>query len=482
MGSTAAQMEITQAPGDTGREVSGMSPRIALVTPYDGGNLGDAAIQDAMILNLRRRIPGARFFGITLNCDNFVRQHGEGAFPLMAASMPVSNEPGTGLVKQQSGAAGSQPKTGNPGVAVRASSIRRALRRVPGLVPFLKRSAARMTTTRRELHHCIEGYRFLRGKDLLIISGGGQLDDEYGGAWYLPFAICKWILLARLARVPCAMASVGAGMLRTSTSRGLISLALRMCTYRSYRETRSRAFAASILSRAKNDLVVPDLAFSLPESELPAPLGTIRAMARGRPVIALSPMAYVKPVYWPKSDHALYERYVRQLALALSSLCRRGCFLVVACSSMGDDESVIPDLLAHLGEEMRGDFDGQIYFPAIKTWRSFVAVLRDTDYLIATRLHATILGFVSQTPAVAISYDPKVDWVMEDLHQTDYLLHFDKFTAEDLLRVFDRIKVRRDAVVEQIASYRKGIFASPDSARQYDFLAGLALRHHQCHP
>ena len=53
----------------------------------------------------------------------------------------------------------------------------------------------------------------LRTQDLLIISGGGQLDEEYGGAWRLPFAICKWVLLARLARVPCAMASVGAGMI-----------------------------------------------------------------------------------------------------------------------------------------------------------------------------------------------------------------------------------------------------------------------------
>ncbi len=255
-----------------------------------------------------------------------------------------------------------------------------------------------------------------------------------------------------------------------------------MSSYRSYRESRSRAFAANLLPRAKNDLVVPDLAFSLPESELPSPLGTIRAMARGRTVVALSPMAYVKPVYWPKSDHALYERYVRQMALALSSLCLRGCFLVVACSSMGDDESVVPDLMEHLGGEMKDGYGGQIYFPAIKTWREFVAVLRDADYLIATRLHATILGFVSQTPTIAISYDPKVDWVMEDLHQTDFLLHFDKFTAEDLLKVFDRIKVRRDAVVEQIASYRKGIFSNPDSARQYDFLGGLALRHHQCHP
>ena len=112
---------------------------------------------------------------------------------------------------------------------------------------------------------------------------------------------------------------------------------------------------------------------------------------------------------------------------------------------------------------------------------TYVAVLRDVDYLIASRLHGTILGFVSQTPAVAISFDPKVDWVMEDLHQTDYLLHFQDFTAEDVLNAFDRLKVRRDAVVEQIASYRQEIFSAPLPRGNMTSLAGLALRHHQSH-
>ncbi len=201
-------------------------------------------------------------------------------------------------------------------------------------------------------------------------------------------------------------------------------------------------------------------------------------MARGRPVIALSPMAYAKPGNWPTSNRALYDRYVQQLAIALSCLSRRGYFLVVVCSSLGDDESVIPDLLGRLDDEMKCSLEGQVHIPTIKTWRDLVAVLRDVDYLIASRLHGTILGFISQTPAVAISFDPKVDWVMEDLHQTDYLLHFQDFTAADVLDAFDRIKVRRDAVVEQIASYRKEIFSTSASARQYDFLAGLALRHH----
>ena len=91
---------------------------------------------------------------------------------------------------------------------------------MPGLVPLLKTIRARAVVIAREAAHCREGYRVLRTQDLVLISGGGQLDEEYGGAWMLPFTVCKWVLLARLARVPCAMASVGAWSINLPASAG----------------------------------------------------------------------------------------------------------------------------------------------------------------------------------------------------------------------------------------------------------------------
>src|SRR5665213_1359142 len=64
------------------------SPRIALLTPYTGGNFGDAAIQDAMIANLRLRLPNAQFSGISLHNENYLRQHGTRAFPICASGNP----------------------------------------------------------------------------------------------------------------------------------------------------------------------------------------------------------------------------------------------------------------------------------------------------------------------------------------------------------------------------------------------------------
>jgi polysaccharide pyruvyl transferase WcaK-like protein len=97
----------------------------------------------------------------------------------------------------------------------------------------------------------------------------------------------------------------------------------------------------------------------------------------------------------------------------------------------------------------------------------------DTDVLIASRLHSTILGFVAQRPTVAISFDPKVDWVMEDLGQTDYLLRIQDFTAAEVIEALERIELRRNAVMDGIGAYRDAVL--PALASQYDALAELAM-------
>jgi polysaccharide pyruvyl transferase WcaK-like protein len=436
------------------------------LTPYTGGNLGDAAIQDSMIAGLHQRMPRARFSGITLSCHNFVEQHGVGAFPLVGTNTHFFE------METKRFAGSSDQKRSGAWLRI----MRNALGKVPGLRKGMKKVGELAAAIRREILHTVEGYRFLRTQDMLIMSGGGQLGDVWGGPWGHPYALVKWTVLARVARVPCAAVSVGACKITSLISHMFFSSALRMCRYRSYRDSKSRAIAASFLSRAINDSVVPDPVFSMPDSELPSPTGRIRTIARGRPVVVLSPIAFSKPGNWPIQDRPLYDRYVQQMARVLSCLTRQGYFLVVACSSLGDDESVIPDLKEQLDDETKRGLDGQVLFPTIKTWRDFVAVLRDADYLIASRLHGTILGFLTQTPVVAISFDPKVDWVMEDLHQTDYLLQIRDFTAEQVLDALNRIKVCRDSVVEQIASYRQSILSA--SAQQYDSLSKLVLAHH----
>lgn len=432
--------------------------RVALLTPYDGGNLGDAAIQDAMIENLRLRIPSVRFSGVSLNCNSFREQHGGGAFPLCATSRPFY-----AMSRSSSADTEAQPDR----KWARWSRLRR----------FLSAFRSWGTAPWREFRHSLRGYWFLRGHDLLIVSGGGQLDEEWGGPWGHPFALFKWAVLARIARVPYAIASVGACKVTSPFSRRFLSGALRMAKVRSYRDKNTKALACALFPGAEKDPIVPDLAFSLPLAGLPD-TAAMRSSSQDTPVIAMSLIAYSKPGFWPHAEPALYNRYLDQMALIAATLMQRGCALVLACSSRGDDESVIPDLLARLDPDSRSRVSRQVRTPTIATWKSFVAALGGVHALVASRLHSAILGLMTQTPTVAISFDSKVDWLMQDIGLPECRLSIRDFTAGDVIQALDRIELRRKTTLDHIASRRRQFAVS--CSEQYEALATLAIRRARC--
>ncbi len=443
--------------------------RIALLTPYSGGNLGDAAIQDAVVANLRARMRDVTISGISLNCDNFTERHGTEAFPLCGLGRPFYRMSHGSVVdppEQKRGGNGALDQKG-----VGSVPIWKARKQMPVPSLCLKTIHSVAVSPWREFRHCFKGYQFLRTQDLLIVSGGGQLDEEWGGPWGHPYALFKWAVLAKIARVPYAIASVGACKLTSSLSRLFLSAALRMARYRSFRDKHSRELAAALLQRAANDPVVPDLAFTLPPPTAARPLSTQR-IADSRTVVAISPIAYAKPRNWPHQNHELHKRYIHQIAQVVTDLIRRGSFVVIVWSSLGDDQSVIAELLDHLADDCRMEVARQVLIPTITSWQDFVAAIGKVDFLIASRLHSAILGFITQTPTVAISFDPKVDWLMEDLGMTECLLQIEDFSADDVIQVLDRLMLCRDAVLERIASYRDAVL--PIFARQYDALAGLA--------
>jgi polysaccharide pyruvyl transferase WcaK-like protein len=446
---------------------AGHAPRVALLTPYTGGNFGDAAIQDALIANLRLRLPGVQFSGISLNCDNFLERHGTDAFPLCSSNSPFYGMAYPGnpsrRLKNEGG--------GQPGSAGGlASRVKAVVRLVPGARWLARQLQTLFAGPRRELFHCVAGYHFLRGHDLVVVCGGGQLDEEWGGPWGHPFALFKWAALSKFAGVPYVVASVGACKVASKTSRFFLSAALRMSRYRSYREKNSREIAAGFFSRAANDSVVPDLAFSLPSAEIP-PATDIQAKVQGRTIVAISPIAYAKPGFWPSADQDLYDRYLEQMTAVVSELLRRGYFLVWVWSARSD-EPVISEIRTRLDEDSKSLLAEQAYFPTLTSWRDLVAVLEGADFLIASRLHSTIFGFLAEKPLVALSFDPKVDWVMRDLGQSDSLLQIPSFTACEVLEALAQLELGKKEIVRHIASYRLKSLQMSDE--QYDRLAQLA--------
>src|SRR5208282_3977900 len=159
--------------------------RIGLISPTSS-NLGNAAMQAAMIANLRKRIAGVEILGITLNPDDTRRRHGIKAFPLAGVSRPYY-----GLFNS------ANSKTPHRHT-LKISLIKQWLKRISPL----RSGWGAVRACSMELAHITAAARVVRKLDRVIIPGGGALDDFWGGPWGQPWALFKWSVLSRVYGVP----------------------------------------------------------------------------------------------------------------------------------------------------------------------------------------------------------------------------------------------------------------------------------------
>jgi polysaccharide pyruvyl transferase WcaK-like protein len=276
----------------------------------------------------------------------------------------------------------------------------------------------------------------------VFVSGGGQLDDLYGGGWGHPYVLFKWALLARALDVDFVFLSVGAGTLGSPLSRFFARHALSMASYRSYRDATTKGMLVS-LGVGANDPIVPDLAYSYPRPNPPVP----RRHRAGSPaVVGLSPMVYSHPKIWPRRDPTRYERYLGQLRSFLIWLLQQG-HQVVLFASDAQDELAIQDLKARLGQ---GEWPGTCTHRKVESVASLFELLESCDAVVASRLHGVLLAHLAERPTLAISYEFKVSRLMEDMGLKDYCLEIDEFTSADAVERFQALEANADAVVRAI--------------------------------
>ena len=299
---------------------------------------------------------------------------------------------------------------------------------------------------RRELSHIIGGYRFLKDVDVLIISGGGQLQDIWGGPWGHPYAMLKWTFLARLRGAKPIFLSVGFSGLDARLSRFFTRKALSIAAYRSYRDPGSR----ELMKRAgfrRDDPVYPDLAYSLP-------LNGYRLQRNGRPagrVVGVSPLCHRHPLYpqGKNRDYSAYEAYLCKMVPIVQWLVAKG-YRVSMFTSEFLDLITVADLWAKLTSETSPEVMESIERHEVTTVRGFLEHASAVHLMVTSRLHGVLLSQLVGTPVLALSPDRKVDVQMEAVGQSSFCLNVDRLQLTEFQECFTRLEANLDTARQQI--------------------------------
>jgi polysaccharide pyruvyl transferase WcaK-like protein len=305
----------------------------------------------------------------------------------------------------------------------------------------------------QEVSFLAESFSVVRELDLLVISGGGQLLDSWGGPWAFPYTLFKWVFLAKLARVKCYFVNVGAGPLEKSLSKWFIRRSLCVADYVSFRDDDSRALVERIGFKGKSEVSV-DCVYGL---ELFAQ-NTTNLQAWGETIVGISPMGYCDPRrYWDQNQSA-YEDYIHKLASFGAWLIRQQRRVKVFSTEISFDGDAIEDLTTALKNSVGAVASAGITLEPVHALPGLISAIRGSEYIVTSRYHGVVFAHLMNRPVLAISHHPKVTSLMHDLGFSEYCIDIRAFDLDLLKDKFTRLVKHRKEIKARMS----------DKARSYN--------------
>ncbi len=387
--------------------------RIGLLSPQSNRNLGDTAIFTAAVAAFRRRLPEAELVVVVPDPAESAHLFGTSGFPLY----------GEGVFIPEGSVVESDAHEKRPARSGRLSAIRQIL-------DFVKRL------------------------DAIVFTGGGVLDDFWGGPWELPFWLCLWTAAARMRGVKVVFHAVGYDRLDSSTSRTLALNALRWAHYRSFRDAESLQLLRAMGLGGECD-VVPDLAFALDwkltDVAIPPP--------------AAHSYVIVNPVserMWTHSHDDAYSTYLRAFTALCRALLDRGLSVKLLSTQERMDAGALDHVAANLASEGRMNWERR----QVTDLNEFLLLAGRSRLVISSRLHGLILGLVAGTPVVSVSPMRKMTRLMHDVGLSDLCLNLATLRSEPLIAAAERALAQehnlRGKVTTKVSEYRQRLDESFD--------------------
>jgi polysaccharide pyruvyl transferase WcaK-like protein len=371
--------------------------RVAFWGNFGTGNWGNECTLQAIVHNTRRLLPDAELSCFCYRPEDTRWRHGLPSFPI--------ND--------------------------------RRLRADGGSVEPSPEGLKQLLRVSNELGSFRDAVDLVRRADLVLMAGTGMLTDSGEGPMGMPFDMFRWSLAARACGSRVGFASVGVEPIEHPVAKFFITTSLRLAAYRSYRDERSRRRLEEVGFPAASDPVLPDLAFSLPES-----MGVERRSAARlrtiRPAVGVGLYDYKGRGLSSAGDYAAYRAYLEKIAAFVLRLLDRGHPVRILIGDVTYDVPVLEDLRAMLASRGIARYAGSFEDAPARSVDEVLDQLAELDVVIASRFHNVLLSLFLGKPVISISYNEKNDALMGGMGLAEYCRSIGDFELPWLESALDR--------------------------------------------
>ncbi len=421
--------------------------RIGILGHYGNRNLGDEAIIQAVLQNLKTRLPAVDLVGFSINPEDTRSRHGIEAYPVRYRS-PGPGAPAGAPTENSSLPADDACSPPQPG----KTGLKSIIKSTPVLNRVAYGIVNALSMTRKlvyELGFLCRGFGQLKSVDALLVTGSNQFLDNFGGPWGFPYTLLKWSVLARLTGTRLFFVSIGAGPLSQPLSFRFIRWALHFSAYVSLRDLPSQQMLHDLVGYKGQSYVTPDLAHSLSVAHVKPTALPLSRTVTDLPVVGINPMPLFDPRYWCEADASRYRQYVDKIADFSQKLLENG-YPVFFFPTQEKDNNVISDVLAILQDRGALDAPKEDYVLACNSVDDLLANIAACDMTVPTRFHGTVLSLLLEKPLLGICYYQKAKELLSASGQAAFAFDHVAFQADELWNGFEKLTEERHDAKEQI--------------------------------
>jgi polysaccharide pyruvyl transferase WcaK-like protein len=302
-----------------------------------------------------------------------------------------------------------------------------------------------------EIVHWLRGVKVLSGSYMVMAPGTGLLNDYATSAFGRPYDILMWSILSKLCGCKLYFVSVGAGPVKSKVSRLFLKLSMKLADYRSFRDVYSRNYIHGLGFNSENDLIFPDLAFSLPPSMFAV---NDKSESMGN-VIGVGLKDYFGEEGMRDQGQKTYDDYLQKMGDFVAWLIENKYKVRLLVGDSLYDEPVKDDLLSLLAErEIQNERDG-VFFDPVGKIEDLVCQLEKVDLIISPRFHNIIYGIMLGKPVISLAYHQKFAPIMEDLGLSEYCQDLDRLDIDTLMDQFRKLIESREEIVAGLEKKRE---------------------------
>jgi polysaccharide pyruvyl transferase WcaK-like protein len=282
---------------------------------------------------------------------------------------------------------------------------------------------------------------WVRRHDVVMVPGMGVLETSQPlRSWHFPYSIFLISAFGRVFRTKVALVSVGATDIHQPLARHLVTTAVRLTYYRSFRDAFSRDAMRRMGLDTSGDAVYPDLAFALPP---PRDVPVVAGM------VGVGIMDYNGSNDERRQADQLHASYVEKMKRFVLWLVDNGRSVRLFTTDV-HDERIRDEVIAYLRARRPQLDPSRIVAEPISSIDELMRQIASVDTVVASRFHNVLCALMLGKPTLSVGYAAKFGVLMEEVGMAEFCQSAHSVDVDRLIEQFTELESRSPQLEQMI--------------------------------